>query len=117
MEKLKIILALIEAMAKIQTMERTLELIAANTANFFAGDGTTMGPVAHRLLYQTLKNQGDPNYRDPRNPLWFSQGFDFCVWHEVNGKFTRTWQIHTVEQAVEVAGTDGVIVTAYGEQK
>lgn len=92
-------------------------LIAAGATNIMC-DGTTMGPHAHTMLFQNLRGEFG---KDARDPSWFNAGFPFRIWRESGLGYalgrnrpchTLDGQARTPEEAVEMAGSDGVIVTA-----
>lgn len=77
-----------------------------------------MGPHAHQLMYQNLR--GDFG-KDVCDPSWFNPDFPFRIWRDSGigyalgrnrPEHSLDGQARTAEEAVEMAGSDGVIVTA-----
>ena len=95
---------------------KSLELIRLKWDNFICG-GTTMGPRAHTLMFQSYR--GDFG-KDAWAPSWFNDGFPFRIWRDSGlgyalgrgcPEFSIDGQARTAEEAIEMAGSDGVIVT------
>ena len=90
-------------------------LIEEHCKNFICG-GTTMGPIAHTMLFAHLL-EGDP---DPRDPRLYNEGFPFRIWRDCGldlalgrqrTSFSLDGQARTAKEAVELAGNDGVVTT------
>jgi len=92
-------------------------LIRAGAQNIMCA-GTTMGAHAHELMYQNLRGDFGKDICDPR---WFNDGFPYRIWRDSGvgfalgrnrPEYSIDGQARTPEEAVEIAGPDGVIVTA-----
>lgn len=92
-------------------------LIKAGAKNLMCA-GTTMGPHAHQLMYQNLRGEFG---KDVCDPSWFNPGFPFRIWRDSGigyalgrnrPEHSLDGQARTPSEAVEMAGSDGVIVAA-----
>jgi len=100
-----------------KTMTETykLELIKQGAQNIMAG-GSIIGGKAGELYFQRDDFGGDP-----RDPKWFNEGFPFRIWKDSGigyalgrgrPEYSIDGQSKTVTDAIEAAGSDGVIVLA-----
>ena len=90
-------------------------LIAAHCNNFMCA-GTVMGRYGHDLMYNAWDSK-----IDPCDPKYFNEGFPFRIWRDSGvgyalgrnrPEYSIDGQARTAEEAVEMAGNDGVVVTA-----
>jgi len=95
-------------------MTNSEKLIAAHCENFICG-GTIMGRLALDLFHASRRDG-----IDPCKPSWFNDGFPFGIWRDSGigyalgrnrPEYSFDGRAQTAEQAVEMAGNDGVIVT------
>ena len=92
-----------------------LELIKQGAQNIIAG-GSIIGGKAGQLYLQRDELGGDP-----RDEKWFNDGFPFRIWRDSGigyalgrnkPEYAIDGQFKTVTEAIEAAGSDGVIVLA-----
>ena len=92
-----------------------IQLIEAGAKNFISGSSIFGGKAGE--LYCRRKEYD----RDPRDPKWFNKGFPFRIWRDSGigyalgrnrPEYAIDGQSKTVTEAIEAAGSDGVIVLA-----
>ena len=100
--------------AKTMTEIHTTQLIEAGAKNFISG--SIFGGKAGELYCRRKEYD-----RDPRDPKWFNKGFPFRIWRDSGigyalgrnrPEYAIDGQFKTVTEAIEAAGSDGVIVLA-----
>jgi hypothetical protein len=96
------------------------DLIAAHCNNFMCaadeGGRTIMGKQAHELYFDTRGSR-----IDPCDPKLFNPGFPYRIWRDSGigyalgrnrPEYSIDGQAASAPEAVEMAGSDGVVVTA-----